>query len=128
MVALPVALPLAGCARLWTLRLPVQRGAVVVPAVELTRLASASDALKVRLDPGGSPLWVRRTTHGFIVLSGLCTHRGCELVADPRGFDCPCHGSRFDRTGGVLAAPAVDALPRLQTRVVDDDLVIEVGA
>ncbi len=50
----------------------------------------------------------------FLVLIGICTHLGClpktkfqkglpELGADwPGGFQCPCHGSRFDLAGRVF--------------------------
>ncbi|MBA3746772.1 MAG: FAD-dependent oxidoreductase [Solirubrobacterales bacterium] len=43
-----------------------------------------------------------------------CTHLGCLLHfnAAERSWDCPCHGSRFDVDGAVLAGPAVDALER----------------
>jgi glycine/D-amino acid oxidase-like deaminating enzyme/nitrite reductase/ring-hydroxylating ferredoxin subunit len=48
-------------------------------------------------------------------LSPRCTHMGC-LVAWNRAeqtWDCPCHGSRFDRDGRVLHGPAVrDLCPR----------------
>ena len=38
-----------------------------------------------------------------------CPHMGCRLVYNPREklWECPCHGSQFDRLGRVLSAPAV---------------------
>ncbi len=37
-----------------------------------------------------------------------CTHMGCVLGFDPAegSWDCPCHGSRFDADGAVIAGPA----------------------
>ncbi len=37
-----------------------------------------------------------------------CPHLGCKLSwnADEGTWDCPCHGSRFDRDGNVLDNPA----------------------
>lgn len=37
-----------------------------------------------------------------------CTHLGCALRWNPRehSWDCPCHGSRFDKQGHVLDTPA----------------------
>jgi Rieske Fe-S protein len=43
-----------------------------------------------------------------------CTHLGC-LLASTRpsaAGDCPCHGSRFDIDGAVLAGPAIQPLER----------------
>ncbi len=42
-----------------------------------------------------------------------CTHMGCGLVwnADEQSWDCPCHGSRFDRDGNLIDNPAQTDLP-----------------
>ena len=37
-----------------------------------------------------------------------CTHLGCETVWNPdeESWECPCHGSRFDKEGRLLDGPA----------------------
>jgi hypothetical protein len=41
-----------------------------------------------------------------------CTHLACVLAFDDgeQTWDCPCHGSRYDREGQVICGPAVTAL------------------
>ena len=53
----------------------------------------------------------------------VCTHLGCTLEESPTGFDCPCHGSRFDENGEVLAGPAQKPLRLLRVEVLEDGRV-----
>ncbi len=41
-----------------------------------------------------------------------CPHMGCQLEWNPDGksWDCPCHGSRFDRFGRLISGPAQTGL------------------
>ncbi len=41
-----------------------------------------------------------------------CPHLGCQLEWNPdeRSWDCPCHGSRFDRFGKLISGPAQENL------------------
>ncbi len=44
-----------------------------------------------------------------------CPHMGCALVWNPEeeSWDCPCHGSRFDREGNLVDNPAQIGLRRV---------------
>jgi len=39
-------------------------------------------------------------------ISTTCTHLGCIVGPSATGFQCPCHGSRFDVDGNVTGGPA----------------------
>ncbi len=51
-------------------------------------------------------LFVFNGADGFYAISAICTHLGCTVKRSATGFDCPCHGSRFDANGRVTNGPA----------------------
>lgn len=52
------------------------------------------------------------TTEQLTSENPTCPHLGCKLTWNPdeESWDCPCHGSRFDRHGDILCNPAQDRL------------------
>lgn len=51
-------------------------------------------------------LFIFNSPDGFYAISAICTHLGCTVKETSWGFQCPCHGSRFDRNGRVIRGPA----------------------
>lgn len=43
-----------------------------------------------------------------------CTHLGCALVWNKQEqcYECPCHGSKFDKNGNPLETPAIEKLKK----------------
>jgi cytochrome b6-f complex iron-sulfur subunit len=70
------------------------------------------------------PAVLLHTENGFSALSLVCTHLGCTLEQNRDGFDCPCHGSRFNADGNVTHGPASQSLVRLRVEISADNKIV----
>jgi Rieske Fe-S protein len=69
-----------------------------------------------------------RDAGGVYAISRVCTHLGCIVNAQPDGFHCPCHGSRFALDGSVIKGPAPRALPWIAvSRAGEGTYVVDEG-
>ena len=71
--------------------------------------------------PAGRSVAVYKEGSQVYALSTICTHLGCIVKATDKGFDCPCHGSKYGKDGSVLKGPAPKTLPWLEVKHVDGD-------
>jgi glycine/D-amino acid oxidase-like deaminating enzyme/nitrite reductase/ring-hydroxylating ferredoxin subunit len=68
---------------------------------------------------GLSKIAVYRDENGQTVeMSAVCPHFGCIVAwnSTERHWECPCHGSRFDRYGNNVNGPAAAPLSRINSR------------
>ena len=65
-----------------------------------------------------------------VALSQKCTHLGCRVpfCASSGQFECPCHGSQYNRVGEKKGGPAPRGMDRFAMSVTDGVLTVNTGA
>jgi Rieske Fe-S protein len=87
-------------------------------------LADVDGAVLVE-STAGVFLVARTSTSTFSAIDAVCTHEGCTITgADGGIYVCPCHGSRYNRSGQVMAGPAQASLRRYATSFADGVVTI----
>jgi Rieske Fe-S protein len=110
--------------------LPVLTGQFAGSTVRVTAagsaLAEVGGAALVE-STAGVFLVARTGATTFSAIEAVCTHEGCTITgADGDVYVCPCHGSRYNRGGQVLAGPARASLRQYGTTFSNDIVTIAV--
>lgn len=68
-------------------------------------------------------LFIFRRPEGMFAISSVCSHLGCNVrwESEGGGFDCPCHGSRFDTDGRNIEGPAPRPLKWYELSLLSDN-------
>jgi cytochrome b6-f complex iron-sulfur subunit len=71
----------------------------------------------------GARSWITQTDAGVIALYNVCVHLGCLYGWQPvtDRFECPCHGSKYEKDGTYIVGPAPRSLDRFVIRFTDPD-------
>jgi Rieske Fe-S protein len=112
--------------------------------VMLAALSGVFSGSAVKITAAGSPLadvggaaLVQSVAGEFLVartsasacsaVEAVCTHEGCTITGtDGAIYVCPCHGSRYDRSGHVVGGPATASLRQYAATFVDGVVTIAV--
>ena len=87
-------------------------------------LANVGGAVLVESDAGVF-LLARTSQSAFSAIEAVCTHEGCTVTgADGDQYVCPCHGSRYDRSGHVVHGPATASLRQYASSLAGDVVTI----
>jgi len=86
-------------------------GATVDPNDPATPIGNVSSFPLGSFSVAGSIYFLGHDAGGLYAMSMQCTHAGCAVGMSGSQLLCPCHASRFDHLGNVLAGPATKPLP-----------------
>ncbi len=66
---------------------------------------------------------------GLVALFQKCPHLGCRVpwCKASQWFECPCHGSKYNRVGEKKGGPAPRGMDRFPVEVSDGDVLINTG-
>jgi cytochrome b6-f complex iron-sulfur subunit len=96
----------------------IKDGKVVeVPSTTVETVSAAQAYVTKTPDDAPIALWWR------------CPHLGCRVPwCESAGeFECPCHGSRFNRLGEYRAGPSPRGMDRFAVEIVDETVIIDTG-
>ena len=67
---------------------------------------------------------------GIVALYQKCPHLGCRVpeCATSQWFECPCHGSQFNRVGEKKGGPAPRGMDRFGVSVANGIVVVDTGS
>ena len=69
----------------------------------------------------GAFLLARTSANTFVAVDATCSHESCTITgSDGSVYVCPCHGSRYSRTGQVIHGPAQASLRQFPTTFAAD--------
>ena len=103
-------------------------GSLVTVNIDASSPLNAAGGAALVNTARGAILVARTGQTTFTALNATCTHEGCTVSGYQSGtFVCPCHGSQFSTSGGVVQGPATRALTSYPTSFASPVLTITIS-
>jgi len=107
-----------------------ERGFVYKPEARTWLTTYPADSLpKARLAYGNQGPVLNGMENGLVALYQKCPHLGCRVpeCKSSQWFECPCHGSQYDRVGEKKAGPAPRGMDRFGITVSNGNVIVDTG-
>ena len=107
------------------------KGFLYVPEARawITEYPKESLAKAESVYSGQAPVFAGMSS-GIVALYQKCPHLGCRVptCTTSQWFECPCHGSQFNRVGEKKGGPAPRGMDRFAVSVNNGNVVIDTGS
>jgi cytochrome b6-f complex iron-sulfur subunit len=76
-----------------------------------------------------NPLILSGMAEGYVALYQKCVHLGCRVpwCESSQWFECPCHGSKYNRVGEKQGGPAPRGLDRFPLEISGGNIIVDTG-
>ncbi len=87
------------------------------------------DLAKAKKIPAYTPAILAGMEAGYVGLYQKCVHLGCRVpwCGSSQWFECPCHGSKYNRVGEKQGGPAPRGLDRFPLEVSGGSITVDTG-
>jgi cytochrome b6-f complex iron-sulfur subunit len=87
-----------------------------------------ADVPKAKKVPQYAPV-IPGMEQGLVALYQKCVHLGCKVpwCQTSQWFECPCHGSKYNRVGEKRGGPAPRGMDRFVLEVSGNSIVVDTG-
>ncbi len=132
-VAAGIAATMAGCedtvrGRFGRTALPATNAAPAkLKVAARSALTTTPTSFPVATADGGQAVFAFVEGDQVVVMSSLCTHRGCAIdwEAGANRYACPCHQGYFDKQGKVTGGPPLGPLKAYTAETTGGDVYIQ---
>jgi cytochrome b6-f complex iron-sulfur subunit len=85
------------------------------------------DLSKAKKVYGDAPSVLAGMEQGFVALYQKCPHLGCRVpwCQTSQWFECPCHGSKYNRVGEKKGGPAPRGMDRFGLEVSGNSIIVD---
>ncbi len=108
-----------------------EKGFVYKPEARTWLTSFPTNALpKARAAYAGQPSVLSGMEAGVVALYQKCPHLGCRVpeCKSSQWFECPCHGSQYNRVGEKKAGPAPRGMDRFGVSISNGSVIVDTGA